>query len=97
MKRIEIVVPESLMPRPQPGRNCECMKRPIDMHTKKGLLSWLVETGEAVEQGQVICEGEADKKTVEIAAPCDGILAEKCIEDEHVFRAGDVLGYIEKA
>lgn len=91
----EIIVPDSLMPKPLPYRNCECMKQPIDLKEKKGILKWLCSTGEKVEKGQVICEGEADKKTVEITAPCEGVLCEKCIEDEFVFRAGDVLGYIE--
>lgn len=90
-----IIVPESLMPKPQPYRNCECMKRPIDLSVKKGVLTWLCEVGDTVEEGQVICEGEADKKTVEITAPAAGVLCEKAIEDEFVFQAGDVLGYIE--
>lgn len=95
MKKMEIVVPESLMPKPQPGKSCPCIQRPIDLQTKKGLLTWIVDVDEPIEKGQIICEGEADKKTVEIAAPCSGVLVEKCIEDEHVFRAGDVLGYIQ--
>ncbi|MBR5316108.1 MAG: hypothetical protein IKU44_04880 [Firmicutes bacterium] len=93
--KVEIIVPDSLMPKPQPYRNCECMKQPIDLKTKKGTITWLCEVGETVEEGQIIAEGEADKKTVEIAAPCNGVLAEKNIEDEFVFQAGDVLGYIE--
>lgn len=94
--RVEIIVPDSLMPKPQPYRNCECMKRPIDLKTKKGTLTWLCEVGETVTEGQIIAEGEADKKTVEIAAPCSGTLVEKAIEDEFVFQADDVLGYIEQ-
>ncbi|MGC2872485.1 lipoyl domain-containing protein [Ihubacter sp. mB4P-1] len=93
--RMEIVVPDSLMPKPQPYRNCECMKQPIDLKTKKGVLTWLCQVGDTVEKGQVICEGEADKKTVEITAPADGVLSEKVVEDELVFQAGDILGYIE--
>lgn len=93
--KVEIIVPDSLMPKPQPYRNCECMKQPIDLKTKKGTLTWLCEVGETVEEGQIIAEGEADKKTVEIPAPCNGVLSEKTIEDEFVFQAGDILGYIE--
>lgn len=93
--RVEIIIPDSLMPKPQPYRNCECMKRPIDLKTKKGTLTWLCAAGDAVEEGQIIAEGEADKKTVEIVAPASGVLVEKCIEDEFVFQAGDVIGYIE--
>lgn len=93
--RIGIIVPDSLMPKPQPYRNCECMKKPVDLKTKKGVVAWLCQVGEHVEKGQVICEGEADKKTVEITAPASGILCEKTVEDELVFQAGDILGYIE--
>lgn len=89
-----IVVPSSLLPRPD--RDCACMKIPVDLTAKKGVLTWLVEVGEPVRQGQVVCEGEVDKKTVEIEAPCGGILLEKQIEDEYVFGAGDILGVIEQ-
>lgn len=90
-----IIVPDQIMPKPMPWRNCQCMKEPIDLAAKKGTLTWLKEVGESVTEGEVICEGEADKKTVEITAPCSGRLIERTIEDECVFRAGDVLGYIE--
>jgi len=93
--REAIIVPESLMPKPQPYRNCACMKRPVDLAAQKGTLTWLVQAGQSVEKGQVICEGEVDKKTVEFQAPCDGVLAEHTVEDQCVFRSGDVLGYIE--
>ena len=53
--------------------------------------------GRAVaREGHRVCEGEADKKTVEITAPCSGILREQTVEDECVFKAGDILGYIEE-
>lgn len=90
-----IIVPEQIMPKPMPWRNCQCMKEPIDLAAKKGTLTWVKEVGEFVTEGEVICEGEADKKTVEITASCSGILIERIVEDECVFRAGDVLGYIE--
>lgn len=93
--REPIIVPKSLMPKPQPYRNCECMKQPVDLVTKKGTLIWLKKTGDRIEKGEVVCEGEVDKKTVEITAPCSGILTEQIIGDEFVFRAGDVLGYLE--
>jgi len=93
--KIEIIVPDSLMPKPQPYRNCECMKQPIDLKIKKGTLTWCFDVGETVEKGNTIAEGEADKKTVEILAPADGVLIKKCIEDDFVFSAGDILGYIE--
>ena len=65
MKR-PIIVPEQIMPKPLPWRNCECMKHPVDLKEKKGTLTWLKAVGDSVSEGEVICEGEADKKTVEI-------------------------------
>ncbi len=96
MKR-PIIVPEQIMPKPLPWRNCECMKHPVDLKEKKGTLTWLKAVGDSVSEGEVICEGEADKKTVEIKAPCSGVLTEQTIENECVFKAGDILGYIEEA
>lgn len=93
--RTEIIVPDSLLPKPLPYRNCQCMKEPVDLTEKKGILIWICQTGDRVEAGQTVCEGEVEKKTVEITAPVSGVLCEKCIEDEFVFRAGDILGYIE--
>ena len=61
MKR-PIIVPEQIMPKPLPWRNCECMKHPVDLKEKKGTLTWLKAVGDSVSEGEVICEGEADKK-----------------------------------
>ena len=92
-----IIVPNEIMPKPMPWRNCECMKHPVDLSEKKGTLTWIKSVGDSICEGDVICEGEADKKTVEITAPCSGVLAEQTVEDECVFKAGDILGYIEEA
>ena len=37
---------------------------------------------------------EVEKKAFGIQAPCSGYIAEKCLEDEDDFTAGDILGYI---
>ena len=91
-----IIVPEHIMPKPKPWRNCDCMKNPVDLTEKKGTLTWVKAVGDPVCEGETVCEGEADKKTVEITAPCSGILREQTVEDECVFKAGDILGYIEE-
>ena len=67
----------------------------MDLTVKKGVLFWLKEVGESVSEGVPLCEGEAAKQVLEFAAPVGGVLAERCIEDEEVFSAGDILGYIE--
>lgn len=92
---VEIVVPDSLMPKKDPEHPCPCQFREFKMQDKQGELFWLVEVGETVHKGQVICEGEVEKKTLEFTAPCDGILKDKCIDDEEFFYYGDVLGHIE--
>jgi len=54
-----------------------------------------VRRGAAVEEGQVICEGEVEKKAFEIKAPASGILEEQCLSDDDEFTADSILGYIE--
>ncbi|HRL11170.1 MAG TPA: dihydrolipoamide acetyltransferase family protein [Aggregatilineales bacterium] len=38
------------------------------------LLNWLKEVGDTVKSGEVVAEFEADKATVEVQAPADGVL-----------------------
>ena len=94
MKR-PIVAPQPHLPRKDPVNPCPCQERPVDLTVKKGVLFWLKEVGESVSEGEPLCEGEAAKQVLEFAAPVGGVLAERCIEDEEVFSAGDILGYIE--
>jgi pyruvate/2-oxoglutarate dehydrogenase complex dihydrolipoamide acyltransferase (E2) component len=39
------------------------------------VMAWLKDVGDEVRKGECIAEVEAAKTTVEIEAPCDGILA----------------------
>lgn len=94
--QIAIIVEHEKMPRKEPGRTCQCMNEPIDLQTKKGELTWVKQEGDKVREGELICEGEVEKKVVEFFAPCDGVLTQCCIGDGEVFQAGAVLGYIEK-
>ena len=91
-----IIVGHEMMPRKEPGRTCECMNRPVEMESKKGIVSWLKDEGDEVKAGETICEGEVDKLVVEFESPCDGILANQCIKEGQVFTAGTVLGYVKK-
>lgn len=93
--RVEVVVPQSAMPKKDPEHPCPCQFRQFQLKEKTGELTWLVETGERVEKDQVICEGEVEKKTLEFLAPCDGVFVEKCLEDDEEFEAGEILGYVE--
>ena len=89
-----IIVEEEKMPRKDPKRTCKCMDEPVKLAAKKGALTWVKDVGESVKEGELICEGEVEKKVVEFFAPCGGVLVEQCIQDDEIFTAGDVLGYI---
>ena len=93
--RMEIVVPQSAMPKKDPEHPCPCQFRQFQLKDKTGELTWLVDIGKEVKKGQVVCEGEVEKKTLEFLSPCDGVLAEICIENEEEFSCGDILGYID--
>lgn len=93
--RVEFRAPEVAMPKKDPENPCPCQFRPFQLKNKKGELYWLVDIGDTVAKDQVICEGEVEKKVVELLSPCDGILAEICVEEEGTFRPGDLLGIIE--
>ena len=95
--RVPIVVPNSAMPKKDPVNPCECQNKPVYLEYKSALLMWTVPRGERVEEGQVICEGEVEKKALEFHAPASGILIEQCLDDDDEFTAGDILGYIETA
>ncbi|MFA9377429.1 MAG: lipoyl domain-containing protein [Lachnotalea sp.] len=94
--RIAIIVPESAMPKKDPVNPCACQDKPVRLKFKTGTLTWLVELGDKVLKGDVVCEGEVEKKALEFLAPCDGSLDEICIEDDGVFKADDILGYVKE-
>lgn len=61
------------------------------------LLNWLKQVGEAVKSGEVIAEIEADKATVEVTAPADGVLLEtRAIVGDNV-KEGGVIGVVGEA
>lgn len=96
-RNIAIIAEDEKKPRKEPGCACQCMNEPVNLQNKKGILMWSKREGDKVKEGELICEGEVEKKVVEFLAPCDGRLIQRCIGDGEVFQAGTVLGYIEKA
>lgn len=92
--RQAIIVEAEKMPKKDPAKTCKCMNEPVKLESKKGTLFWVKQTGDAVKKGDVVCEGEVEKKTVEFLAPCDGVLTQQCVRDGEVFTAGDILGYV---
>ncbi len=93
--RKAIIVPESAMPKKDPEHPCPCQDKEVRLEYKVCILMWLAGEGEDVEEGQIICEGEVEKKALEFHAPCSGCLVEQCLKDDDEFTAGDILGYIE--
>ena len=93
MAKVAITVPK-MAPKVVSKYACECEKTPLDMEDKEGQIFWLVALDDWVEEGEIVCEGEVQKTTIQIAAPCSGRLEEICLEDGDTFRLGAVLGYI---
>lgn len=94
-RKIEIVVPDTAMPRLDPVNPCECQKKPVDLTYKKGKLHWLFKVGDRIEKDDMICEAEVEKKTIEFYAPASGVLTEILVNDGDKFNKGTILGYIE--
>lgn len=95
--KFAIIVPDSVMPKKDLVHPCPCQDIPVKLTYKKGVfISWLKRIGEMVELNEVICEGEVEKKSVEIVAPCRGRLTEQCAVTGDVFEAGIILGYVEE-
>lgn len=94
MNKAEIRVPKEAMPKKDPVNPCPCQSRPVKLTLKTGIVRWMKQEGETVLEGEVLCEGEVEKKALEFRAPCSGILTEICIQDEEKFTYGDLLGYI---
>lgn len=94
-KRVAITVPKEAYPKKDPVNPCPCQFRLMKLENKTGTITWLKQIGDRVQKGEVVCEGEVEKKALEFTAPDDGILEEICIGDEENFTYGDILGYIE--
>ncbi|MBR9882463.1 MAG: dihydrolipoamide succinyltransferase, partial [Oceanospirillales bacterium] len=69
---------------------------PVDQleGTSATLLAWLVKPGERVTQDQPVAELETDKVTMEVAAPCDGIVSTQQVKEGDEIAPGMVLGCI---
>ncbi|PJF21132.1 MAG: dihydrolipoamide acetyltransferase [Phototrophicales bacterium] len=73
------------------------MATPITLTTDGLLLNWLKNVGDSVKAGDIIAEVEADKATVEIEAPADGVLIEQKADIGEELTEGAVLGVIGAA
>ena len=73
------------------------MAEAITLTTQGTLLNWLKEVGDSVSAGDIVAEIEADKATVEIEAPADGVLTEQKAAVGDELAEGDVIGTIGSA
>ena len=63
--------------------------------TEGKFLEWNVETGDDVEEDQVIGEAETDKAVVEIPAPADGTVKELMASPGDRVEVGDIIMELE--
>lgn len=61
------------------------------------LIDWLKKVGDAVKSGDIIAEMDADKATVEIEAPADGVLIAQGVQPGDSVSEGAVIGQIGEA
>src|SRR5688572_25163357 len=61
------------------------------------LLNWLKGVGDSVKAGEIIAEFEADKATVEVEAPADGVITELRGDVGAAAKEGDVIALLGAA
>jgi pyruvate/2-oxoglutarate dehydrogenase complex dihydrolipoamide acyltransferase (E2) component len=68
---------------------------PEDADEEEGYVAnWFVREGATVEAGDVLCEIQVEKVSVDVTAPVDGELDEVVLGEDAEFRRGDVLAYV---
>ncbi len=68
---------------------------PDDADEEGGYVAnWFVREGATVEAGDVLCEIQVEKVSIDVTAPVDGELVEVTLPDDAEFRRGDPLGYL---
>jgi pyruvate/2-oxoglutarate dehydrogenase complex dihydrolipoamide acyltransferase (E2) component len=68
----------------------------LDEATSEAFVAeWLVQVGEAVEEGQSILEAITDKASFDVEADASGTLIEQCVGAEQRIAPGDLLAVLE--
>ena len=71
---------------------------PADADEEEGYVAnWFVPAGATVEAGEVLCEIQVEKVSIDVAAPVDGELVEVALPEDAEFRRGATLAYIRAA
>jgi 2-oxoglutarate dehydrogenase E2 component (dihydrolipoamide succinyltransferase) len=65
--------------------------------TEGTILNWLVDEGDAFEEGDILVEVGTDKVDNEVPAPFSGTLIEKKYEAQDIVKIGEVVAILEKA
>ena len=66
--------------------------------TEQGtLLQWTVSEGDRVEEGQLLCEVETEKTTIEVTAPVSGLLRKILVAEGEKGPVGMTLGWVGEA
>ena len=58
------------------------------------ILEWLKKEGDRVEEDEPLVIIETEKSTVEMPAPCSGVLRKILVPDEQVAQVGEIIGII---
>lgn len=59
------------------------------------VVEWLYEEGDRIEEDAVILELDYEAGTLEIPAPCAGILIERTVQEDEIVRTGELLAIID--
>ena len=70
------------------------MAQPITLTMDGLLLNWLKEVGDSVQAGDIVAEFEADKATVEVEAPADGVILSLDAEPGDELSEGAVIAQL---
>lgn len=61
------------------------------------VVNWFVREGATVEAGDVLCEIQVEKVSIDVPAPVDGRLDEVVMAEDDEFERGDTLAWVVPA
>ena len=59
------------------------------------VLKWLKQVGDQVTDGDVLCEVETDKSTMEVRSTIDGTIKEFRVKEGDIVPVGTILAIVE--
>ena len=59
------------------------------------VLKWLKQVGDQVTDGDVVCEVETDKSTMEVPSTIDGTIKEIRVKEGDIVPVGTILAIVE--